>query len=269
MWLKELTRPRSLSGYLHRLKLERRFEQSPVVVRQHVSGVDIAFEVHNWIEYHHRARDSYTGEPDTVAWITRNLRSGDVLWDIGANVGAYSLLAAKTVPDSRVVAFEPYIPSYSHLGNNISLNFCSQQITPLCAALSDHTKIDLLGISDPRAGSSEHVLGGKEFKLAQPSMALKGDDAVRHFDLPFPNLFKMDVDGYELKVLEGMTHILQRSEMRSAIIEVDASNETEVSTLLDRMGLIESGRQRINPSVSNIEFVRVDENNVSIDRPIT
>jgi len=202
-----------------------------------VENVEILFAVHNWIEYHNRARDSYTGEPDTVAWIRKNLKAGDVLWDVGANVGAYSILAAKLVPKSTVVAFEPYIPTFAHLWDNIVLNACTERIVPVCTALSDHTTLDNLGISDPRAGSSQHVLGGKNFGLLQPSISIRGDDLIPLFNFQKPNLVKLDVDGYELQVLKGMTRLLKDHSLRSLIVEVESGkSEQPVSDLLSRAG---------------------------------
>lgn len=228
---------KSLSGYLRTRKLQARLEKPPVVVRRHVEGVKILFAVHTWIEYHNRARDSYTGEPDTVAWIKKNLKPGDVLWDVGANVGAYSLFAAKVVPQSTVVAFEPYIPTYAHLWDNIVLNVCADRIVPVCMALSDHTSVDSLGISDPRAGSSQHVLGGKDFDLAQASISIRGDDLIPLFSFQKPNLVKLDVDGYEVHVVRGMTRLLEDRSLRSLIVEVDSGKtEQPVSDLLSRAG---------------------------------
>jgi FkbM family methyltransferase len=228
---------KSLRGFLRRKLLETRLEQPPVVFVQHVEGLEIKFAVHTWVEYHNRARDSYTGEPDTVAWIKENLRSGDTLWDIGANVGAYSLLAAKIVPDALVVAFEPYIPTFAHLWDNIVLNNLQDRIQPLCVGLSDCTAMNVLGISDPRAGSSEHVLGKRHSGLMQPALAMKSDDVVNILHVKPPSLIKVDVDGYELPVLRGMKEILQQRSLRSLIIEVEKDRtEADVSETLAAEG---------------------------------
>lgn len=145
-WLRrrliEKDRMKSISGYLRTRSLRRRLEQPPVIFMQEAAGVEILFSVHTWLEYHNRARDSYTGEPETVDWIRSNLRAGDTLWDVGANVGAYSLLAPKLVPGSAVVVLERYIPTFAHLWKNIAINRCENQITPLCVALSEHSAVD-------------------------------------------------------------------------------------------------------------------------------
>lgn len=228
---------KSIRGYLSTKKLKARLEQPPVVFVQHVDGVEIKFAVHTWVEYHNRARDSYTGEPDTVKWIKENIRKDDVFWDIGANVGAYSLLAAKIELESKIVAFEPYIPTFAHLWDNIVLNTLQDRIVPLCVALSDRTHIDVLGIGDTRAGSSEHVLGRKGKGLTQPSQTMAADDVVKVLHVRSPTLVKLDVDGYELSVLAGMQELLRSPSLRSLIIEVErGTTDKGVAEMLETVG---------------------------------
>ena len=160
---------KSLRGFLHRKRLERRLERPSVLVETAVpgTGVSVSFSVHTWIEYHHRARDSYTGEPDMTEWLKTTLQPGDVLWDIGANVGAYAILAAKLCPGARVFAFEPFIPNLSHLWENIVLNNVTAQVFPICAGLSNRTAPESLSVCDPRAGSAGHQVGETGGQLQQ------------------------------------------------------------------------------------------------------
>ena len=74
----------------------------------------------------HRARTATTREPDTIAWID-GFEPGSVLWDIGANVGVYSLYAA-LARDVRVVAFEPAAANFFLLTRNIALNGLNAKI---------------------------------------------------------------------------------------------------------------------------------------------
>lgn len=250
---------KSIAGYLKTKKLKRMLERPPYIFRQQVEEVKILFAVHTWLEYHNRARDSYTGEPDMVDFIKKELKSGDVFWDIGANVGAYSLLAAKITHVMQVIAFEPYIPTFAHLWDNISINGCNKAIAPLCMGLSDHTNIDCLGVSDPRAGSSNHVMGGGSLDETQPSMAIRGDDAVNMFGLNTPDVVKIDVDGYELFVLKGMTGILKNKKLRSLIVEVDMNaTRKEVIGLLGGYGFqeVSNSHSLSGASVFNIVFRR-------------
>jgi FkbM family methyltransferase len=80
-------------------------------------------------------------EPFTVEWIERSLRPGDVFYDVGANVGADALIAARRVPDARVFAFEPSPASYHALAGTILLNDCAGSITPVVLALWSHSAL--------------------------------------------------------------------------------------------------------------------------------
>jgi FkbM family methyltransferase len=206
---------------------------------------------------------SYTGEPDMVDWLKNSVRKGDVLWDVGANVGAYSLLAAKLDPAISVFAFEPYIPTFSHLWENVTLNGLESQIVPLCMALSDKSAVQMLGVSDPRAGSSEHVLGGRGFKTYQFSSGLTGDAVISHLGVAAPTLIKIDVDGYEVAVLKGMTGLLKGINLRSCIIEVErGKTEAKVDVL---MRSAKFDRQSDSSAISggpvfNVVYVRPSRN---------
>lgn len=250
---------KSLFGFVRTKILRRKLERRPVLVRTKAAGTEIVFAVYTWPEYHNRARDSYTGEPDMVQWLQSHIRPGDVLWDVGANVGAYSLLAAKLEPSLSVVAFEPYIPTFSHLWENISVNHIENQVVPLCMALSDKNALSKLGVHDSRAGSSEHVLGGEGFELYQFSSAVTGDVAVSMLGVKAPTLIKIDVDGYEVNVLKGMAEILGVSTLRSCIVEVErGKTEANVDNL---MRSVNFNRESDSSAVSggpvfNVVYVR-------------
>ncbi|MEO8205298.1 MAG: FkbM family methyltransferase [Chthoniobacterales bacterium] len=230
---------KSLRGFLRRKKLESKLEQPPLIMHTEVpdTAVTVSFSVHTWLEYHHRAQGSYIGEPDMVAWLKSKLRAGDIFWDIGSNVGAYSILAAKLCPGAKVYAFEPFIPTFSHLWENIILNDVSKQVFPVCVGLSDETKPNALAVSDSRAGSAEHQVGQTGGKLQQGILAVKGDDLQKLLGLPSPTLLKLDIDGLEVNAVKGLQGILQNPGLRSAMIEVDQKkSEQAVQKLFEAAG---------------------------------
>src|SRR6266446_5011490 len=79
-----------------------------------------------------RTQTLLTKEPQTIAWIDA-MEHGAILWDIGANVGCYSLYAAKR--GLRVIAFEPSAANYAVLIRNIRLNQMQLPIDAYCIAL--------------------------------------------------------------------------------------------------------------------------------------
>ena len=89
------------------------------------------FEVSNYIPYT-RAVTLFTKEPETIAWIDDRVLPGDVFYDIGANIGVFSLYSAK-VKKATVIAFEPHAKNYGILNENIFLNYARQNQLPLQA----------------------------------------------------------------------------------------------------------------------------------------
>ena len=176
-----------------------------------------------------------------VEWLKTALKPGDVLWDIGANVGAYSILAAKLCPGASVISFEPFIPNFAHLWENIVLNEVSAQVTPVCVGLSDTTAPTTLSIKDPRAGSAGHQVGHQAGqtggKLQQGVIAARGDDLLTKLALPSPTLLKLDIDGLEIAAVEGLGETLRTAGLREVMIEIEqGKSEEPVQKLCEAAG---------------------------------
>ena len=176
-----------------------------------------------------RAQTYTTKEPDTLAWIDSFLRKGDVFYDVGANIGQYSLYAAKRLKgDCRVLAFEPEALNYAKLNKNIVLNGLSEAITAYCLAITDRSALDVFYVKAFSPGASLHALGqpiGQGEKPFPPShmqgmMGVSLDDLVGRFSLPFPNHIKIDVDGIEDLIVQGARRTLADPRLKSVLIEV-------------------------------------------------
>ena len=229
----------SLRGFLKRKWLESRLEQPPLIKTAPVPGTDVSvdFVVHTWYEHNNRAQGSYVGEPDMVDWLKRELKPGDVLWDVGANVGAYSILAAKLCPRAKVFAFEPFIPTFAHLWDNIALNGVSEQVFPVNAGLLDHTAPEEMAVKDPRAGSAGHQVGEAGGQIRQGILCLKGGDLPQLLGLPRPTLLKLDIDGLEVRAVEGLRDVLAHASLRQAMIEIESGKTEEpVQAIFEELG---------------------------------
>jgi FkbM family methyltransferase len=182
-------------------------------------------------------------EPWTVEWIEQWVQPGDVLYDIGANIGAYSLVAAKrTRGRARVIAVEPGYGSFSALCQNVVLNGCTESITPLPINLGPRTGLGRFRYRDLRAGAADHGFStdkrnGSEALYEQPVMSYRLDDLVEQLELPTPTHIKLDVDGVELGVLEGAQVVLDSPTLRSILIEVNPRQSEAVIEVLRRHGL--------------------------------
>lgn len=207
-------------------------------------------------------------EPETVAWLERTLRAGDVFYDIGANIGAYSLVAAKILPRGLAVhAFEPSIATHHQLFRNVLLNDAQGAIFPHLIALGERTALVTFNYRSLDAGSSLHTLGecvdykGDRFDpvLRQPVLGIRLDDLVERFGFPAPTLLKLDVDGTEFEILRGGPGVLASPALRSVLVEVCPPRGTarEIEALLASHGLRLDARHVHSEEVTNCIFARV------------
>jgi FkbM family methyltransferase len=187
-----------------------------------------------------------------VEWVRHSIGAGEVLYDIGANVGTFSLVAA-THSRARVVAFEPGYSSFARLCENIQLNGCQHSIVPVPLPLADVNGMVGFKYRSVDPGQSRHRLkpavwsfrkGDRrskppiEGRYEQPVLAIRLDDAVSRFHLPPPQHLKVDVDGAEERVLVGARRTLRSRTLRTVLIEVDRANWTRVTSLLEDAGLV-------------------------------
>lgn len=194
-------------------------------------------------EYHTRAQ-SVAKEPATVAWI-EHVAPG-VVYDVGANVGAYSLIAA--VVGNRVVAFEPLPENIRTLHENISLNQLEKEITVVPLLLGDRSGVERFAVRDTSSGASQ------EFTKAGEGMwllAMTLDECVHTFRLPEPTALKIDVDGGEVAVLKGAAGSLKSSSLRTVMVEADDGNAAAVLDILAKAGFTKTNEVRMDKHTVN------------------
>ena len=147
-------------------------------------------------------------EPETIEWID-SFKPGDILWDIGANVGIYSIYAA--IKGAHVLAFEPHFANYFHLCANIMLNNLQGKVLPLCLAFANQRRVDTINLADIDFGTSMSSFGSNlDFRgnpyqpvFCQGMVGYDIDSFINDFKLNVPNHFKIDVDGIELEIVKG------------------------------------------------------------------
>ncbi len=174
-----------------------------------------------------RVESLFKKEPCTIEWIA-GFRPDDVLVDVGANVGMYTVWAAKT-RGVKVFAFEPESQNYALLNRNIVLNGLGGRVHAYCLALSDVAGVNELHLSEFLAGSSCHSLGEQvDFKLeprkpaySQGCISARLDDLIAQGAVSPPDHIKIDVDGFEPKVIAGARQAIESGKLRSLLIEIN------------------------------------------------
>lgn len=177
-------------------------------------------------------------DPSLLSAAGELVRPGDVVWDIGANVGLFTFAAAALAgPKGKVLALEPDIWLTGLLHRTVARNRKAwAPVDVLSVAASDqvgvcHLKIAARGRSSNFLGEGNSQSGGARAVQSTLSVTL---DWMLGIYLP-PHVLKIDVEGAEALVLKGATRLL--SEIRPRILcEVNDNSNSDVSAILKEFG---------------------------------
>jgi FkbM family methyltransferase len=142
-----------------------------------------------------------------------------VLWDIGANIGGVALPFLRRNGDARVVCFEPSPEVGGRLMTNLGINpELASRCDVVTCPLTDRDVPTRFFASSETFNSGVGGLGESHNRRATPfrTMGVSGDSVVEVWDVRPPTIIKLDVEGFELEVLQGLTKTLKRH--RPAIV---------------------------------------------------
>jgi FkbM family methyltransferase len=148
------------------------------------------------------------------------LRPADTFYDIGANVGLYACLAADVV-ENAVTAFEPHPENADRLVQNVACNGANVSLHR-CALAEEGGNAEL-EIALEKVGSAGHSLvgtpGGENHRRIEVAKR-RGDELIAAEGLPRPTVLKIDVEGAEYDVLDGLEETLSHRTCRLVYCEV-------------------------------------------------
>jgi FkbM family methyltransferase len=208
----------------------------------------------NWYCGLHEARD--------MAFVLHVLRRADHFLDIGANVGSYTVLAAGAV-GARVTSLEPIPTTFAHLRRNVVLNGLSARVRARQCGASDSAGTLRFSTGHDTAN---YVLveGSPEPGVEVPVRTV--DEVVGQ---RIPALIKIDVEGYERRVVGGATRTLADPHVLAVVMETNGSGarygvaDAELLAIMDRHGFsactYDPFARRLldrDPAAGNTIFVR-------------
>ena len=183
-----------------------------------------------------RVQSLYTKEPETLNWIDSfqpNNSENIVFWDIGANIGLYSIYAAVKFKDIEIISFEPSTSNTRTLSRNISINNLENKISIFPLALSDKENI-ISYFNETRfsEGSSisnfnsdidyrGEIVKENQIKNKYNLFGTSIDNLILNEILTVPNYIKIDVDGIEHLILKGAENLLKNKNLKELSIEMN------------------------------------------------
>jgi FkbM family methyltransferase len=162
----------------------------------------------------------YTGllEFEDMGFLLHVLRPGDVFADVGANVGVYTILAAKNA-GAKVIAIEPIPSTFQKLRRNVAGNKIVDQVELKCYGVGE--KAETLRFTEAM-DTVNHVVGIGEAVDGQViEVPVRTIDEL--LDGSQPAIFKIDVEGFEWPALQGARQLLASPILKGLIIELNGS----------------------------------------------
>ena len=196
----------------------------------------------NWM-----SREFFEKEPETIEWINNFKFFNDkkiIFWDIGANLGLYSIYAAKIHKNIDVVSFEPSSSNLRILSRNISINNLEDKIGINTLPLGNKDfKFSIFRESKFGEGESNNSYEKNidfEGKIINQTNSYKllGTSINKLIDLKIleiPNYIKIDVDGLEHIILSGASKCLNHGNLKGLQIEINENFAEQYLSILEIM----------------------------------
>jgi len=141
------------------------------------------------------------------------VRPEDQIWDVGANVGFYTALFAERAGEKgKVYAFEPS-PKMFELLNDATVSLSNCVLIP--KALGEQSGVAIF----EQSGVTSRIISESRSDTIEVTV-VSGDELVASGETPLPNVIKIDIEGFELEAVRGLSQVLSRPSLRFVGIEV-------------------------------------------------
>lgn len=187
----------------------------------------------------------FTEEPETLEWIDSFEKKDNLIfWDIGANIGLYSIYNALKNPNSTTIVFEPSSSNLRALSRNISINNLEKNIKIVSMPLTNkENTFQVMNEGDFIEGGALNSFGGKfdfeggEFKpkMKYNLLGTTMNYFIENSILDIPDYIKIDVDGIEHFILEGGDKFLKNEKVKSLSIEINENFKQQYDNVLNLM----------------------------------
>lgn len=193
-----------------------------------------------------RIENFYKLESEILRWIDSFEKTNNLIfWDIGSNIGVYSIYNSLKHPDSTSISFEPSAANLQILCRNISLNeFKNIKVFPIALTKKENHFSMMQSSSVELEPGAAHNTFGESFdyegkKLKKTSNYYMFGTSINYVlenkILEVPDYIKIDVDGIEHLILEGANNFLKNKKIKSLVIEINENFEDHFERILKIM----------------------------------
>jgi len=208
------------------------------------SGKDLIFFSPNYL-IDLLVRDFYKKEPETLEWIDNFKKEKKIIfWDIGSNIGLYSIYAAANINNIEVISFEPSTSNLRVLSRNISINHLENKIKIFQIPVGINTN-NFLEFNEEKfqEGECNNSIDrninfeGKEIKSANnyKIFSTNIDQIIDDKILDIPDYIKIDVDGVEHLILKGGAKLFKNPKILEIQIEINENYIDQYNSVLKLM----------------------------------
>jgi FkbM family methyltransferase len=200
-------------------------------------------------------------EPEEMLFLLRTLQPNWHFIDIGANIGAYTLLASKVI-GANSTAFEPVPDTIKKLKTQIALNHIVDKVEVVMAGVGE--KPELLHFTNLNSTTNHVCVNGKSANTIQVKM-VKLDDIVKPSGQPI--FLKIDVEGFEFPAIKGAINLLKSGRVKAIVIELCGAgleygfNDNDIHELLLSLGYEAVKYDYRNNNLEPIDSYRKDSPN--------
>mgnify|MGYP001290141358 CR=1 FL=1 len=196
-------------------------------------------EITDW-----RVHTFFSKEPDTLEWIDNFKGDKIIFWDIGANIGLYSIYAAIKHKEIKIISFEPSVNNLRILSRNIYKNNLTNSIKIFQLPLSENKNIfsnmnenefiegwSMSNFGDLKNSEGKNFSPKHSYKIFGTNINYLLDNKI----IPFPNYIKIDVDGIEHKILNGASNHLSDFNLKSILVELNENYSEQYHSVINLM----------------------------------
>ena len=191
-----------------------------------------------------RIQNFFNSEPETLDWINKFEKGKCIFWDIGANIGLYSIYAALKHSNIEITSFEPSTSNLRILSRNISMNKLLKKIkiAPFALFNKDNKFMTLREGHFIEGGALNTFSGNLNFEGKKHffphnynTFGTSINYLLKNKILNIPNYIKIDVDGTEHFILKGSNKFLKNKNIKSILVEINENYKKQFQVIIKIM----------------------------------